>query len=68
MSFEEALERVSRDDSFRATVYAMNTLLIQKGIYTQQEFRTLFVEWVEKENKKKHASDGSVERSKAASA
>ena len=52
MSFEEALERVSRDDSFRATVYAMNTLLIHKGIYTQQEFRTLFVEWVEKENKK----------------
>ena len=68
MSFEEALERVSRDDSFRATVYAMNTLLIHKGIYTQQEFRTLFVEWVEKENQKKHASDGSVERSKAASA
>jgi hypothetical protein len=68
MSFEEALERVSRDVSFRATVYAMNTLLIHKGIYTQQEFRTLFVEWVEKGNKKKHSSDGSVERSKAASA
>ena len=68
MSFEEALERVSRDDSFRATVYAMNTLLIHKGIYTQQEFRTLFVEWVEKENKKKRARDGSIERSKAASA
>jgi hypothetical protein len=46
----------------------MNTLLIHKGIYTQQEFRTLFVEWVEKGNKKKHSSDGSVERSKAASA
>jgi hypothetical protein len=46
----------------------MNTLLIHKGIYTQQEFRTLFVEWVEKENEKKRASDGSVERSKAASA
>lgn len=68
MSFEEALERVSRDDSFRATVYAMNTLLIHKGIYTQQEFRTLFVEWVEKENQKKRGSDGSVQRSKAASA
>jgi hypothetical protein len=68
MSFEEALERVSRDDSFRATVYAMNTLLIHKGIYTQQEFRTLFVEWVEKENKKKRSSDCSIERSKAASA
>jgi hypothetical protein len=31
MSFEEALERISRDESFKATVYAMNTLLIPQG-------------------------------------
>ena len=49
MLFEEALAAASRDDSFKATVYAMNTLLIHKGVYTQDEFEAVFVEWVEKE-------------------
>jgi hypothetical protein len=49
MSFEEALAAASRDEGFKATVYAMNTLLIHKGIYTQEEFQVLFAEWVEKE-------------------
>lgn len=49
MSFEEALAILSRDESFKATVYAMNTLLIHKGIYTQKEFETLFIEWSRKE-------------------
>lgn len=53
MSFEEALALASRDEGFKATVYAMNTLLIHKGIYTQEEFQALFVEWVEKEQKRK---------------
>jgi hypothetical protein len=49
MSFEEALAVASRDQGFKATVYAMNTLLIHKGIYTREEFQALFVEWVEKQ-------------------
>jgi len=49
MSFEEAIEAASRDEGFKASVYAMNTLLIQKGVYTQAEFQLFFVEWVEKE-------------------
>ena len=53
MSFEEALALASRDEGFKATVYAMNTLLIHKGIYTQDEFQSLFVEWVEKEQRRK---------------
>ena len=53
MSFEEALALASRDDGFKATVYAMNTLLIHKGIYTRDEFQALFVEWVEKEQRRK---------------
>ena len=53
MSFEEALAVASRDESFKATVYAMNTLLIHKGIYTQEELQNLFVEWVEKEQRRK---------------
>ena len=52
MSFEEALALASRDESFKATVYAMNTLLIGKGIYTREEFESLFVEWVRKEQQR----------------
>lgn len=48
MSFEKAMELLSRDDRFKATIYAMNTLLIHKGIYTQEEFQKLFVEWASK--------------------
>jgi hypothetical protein len=60
MSFEEAIEVASRDETFKASVYAMNTLLIQKGVYTQEEFRLIFVEWVEKELRRKQGSDGST--------
>lgn len=52
MSFEEALQLASRDDRFKATVYAMNTLLIHKGIYSQEEFQASFVEWVTKEQQR----------------
>ncbi len=52
MSYEEALRIASRDERFMATVYAMNSLLICKGVYTHQEFQQVFTEWVEKEQKK----------------
>lgn len=52
MSYEKALDLLSRDDRFRATIYAMNTLLIHKGIYTQEEFQQLVVEWVSKQQRK----------------
>jgi len=48
MSFDEMLELASRDERFMATVYAMNTLLIHKGIYTREEFESLFSEWMRK--------------------
>jgi hypothetical protein len=60
MSYEEALDLVSRDDKFKATVYAMNTLLIYKGIYTPDEFEKLFVEWVTKETRKAGSAATSV--------
>jgi hypothetical protein len=53
MTYEEATELASRDEAFKATIYAMNTLLINKGVYTKQEYRQLFTEWVEKEERKK---------------
>ena len=52
MSFDEALNLASRDEAFKATVYAMNTLLISKGVYTREEFEALFVEWVGKEQRR----------------
>src|SRR6266436_2276320 len=66
MSFDEAMELISRDDAFKATVYAMNTLLIHKGIYSQQEFEKLFVEWVKKEESKKRPTARRASRSQAA--
>ena len=68
MSFEEALAVASRDEGFKATVYAMNTLLIHKGIYTREEFQSLFVEWVEKEQKRKAPESRRAEASSVYSA
>jgi len=68
MSFEEAMQVASRDERFMATVYAMNSLLIDKGIYTKSEFEQLFVEWVAKEENKKQGKQRLVTTSGAASA
>lgn len=63
MSFEEALELASRDERFMATVYAMNTLLIHKGIYSQEEFEEIFAEWVRKEQRRKTGQGKTTSRS-----
>jgi hypothetical protein len=44
MTFKESFDLMGRDESFRATVYAMNTLLIKKGVYTIDEFEQVFCE------------------------
>jgi hypothetical protein len=44
MTFKEALNLMGEDESFRATVYAMNTLLIKKGVYKSAEFEQLVCE------------------------
>lgn len=48
IGFEDAMNRLSRDDRFRATVYAMNTLLVQKGIYSPEEFEYQFRQFAQK--------------------
>jgi len=53
IGFEEAMNRLSRDERFRATVYAMNTLLVQKGIYSPEEFEFQFRQFAQK-NLKNH--------------
>ncbi len=50
-SFEESMNVLSRDERFRATVYAMNTLLIEKGIYSPEEFEFHFRQWAQKSKK-----------------
>jgi hypothetical protein len=66
MSFEEAMEIATRDERFMATIYAMNTLLINKGVYSREEFRALFVEWVGKEERKKTRSKASTSQNNPA--
>ncbi|MFI5094938.1 MAG: hypothetical protein ACHQIK_15965 [Candidatus Acidiferrales bacterium] len=44
MTFKEALNLMGEDESFRATIYAMNTLLIKKGVYKTSEFEKLVCE------------------------
>lgn len=48
ISYQEAMNRLSRDDRFRATVYAMNTLLVQKGVYSPDEFEFQFRQFAQK--------------------
>jgi len=41
----EAASLLSREERFMGTVAAMNTLLIEKRIYTQEEFDAIFCDW-----------------------
>jgi hypothetical protein len=48
ISFDQAMEKLSREERFRATVYAMNTLLVQKGVYSPEEFEFQFRQFAQK--------------------
>jgi hypothetical protein len=48
ISFDEAMRQLSRDERFRATVYAMNTLIVQKGVYSPEEFEFQFRQFAQK--------------------
>ncbi len=48
ISFDDAMEKLSREERFRATVYAMNTLLVQKGVYSPEEFEFQFRQFAQK--------------------
>jgi hypothetical protein len=65
MSYEEAISVASKDERFRATVYAMNTLLIHKGIYSKEEFQRLFVEWLQKELRSESSAGAPATASRA---
>lgn len=44
MDYEQILEAVTDEERFRSTIAAMNTLLIQKGIYSPAEFEAYCAE------------------------
>ena len=48
IGFDEAMDKLSREERFHATVYAMNTLLVQKGIYSPEEFEFQFRQFAQK--------------------
>ena len=49
IDYEDAMEQLTDEEAFRATVYAMNTLLIQKGFYSAEEFRFQFRQSAQKQ-------------------
>ena len=53
IDYEDALEQLTEEQRLRATVYAMNTLLIAKGIYTAAEFRFQFRQSAQKQLRKR---------------
>ena len=53
ISYDQAIEALAREERFHATIYAMNTLLIEKGVYSAEEFRLHFRQWAQKELEKK---------------
>jgi hypothetical protein len=52
-NIEELMEEMSRKERFYATVYAMNTILQDKGVYNRDEFAQMFAEHAAKTLKKK---------------
>jgi len=48
MSLEEAMQVLSRDERFMATVYALRTLLVEKGILSPEELDYHFRQWAQK--------------------
>lgn len=53
IGYEESLEMMTEEQKFRATVYAMNTLLIAKGLYSPEEFRFQFRQSAQKQLKRR---------------
>lgn len=49
--FKQVLNRPSGGDRFKAAVAVMSPLLVQKGIYTQEEFEAYFCQWGEAASK-----------------
>jgi hypothetical protein len=61
LTIQQAVDVLSREERFMATIAAMNTLLIGKGVYTQAEFDQIFCRWAEAQlNKPSSARTGKM--------
>ncbi|HLK08910.1 MAG TPA: hypothetical protein VKV30_13230 [Candidatus Angelobacter sp.] len=55
INYDDAIARLTEVQRLRATVYAMNTLLLARGVYTAGEFRFQFRQSAQKQlRNKKH--------------
>ncbi len=52
MSFDEAMNILSREERFMGTVAAMNALLVSKGVYSPDEFASHFIQWAEAQQRR----------------
>ena len=52
MSFDEAMDILSREERFMGTVAAMNALLVDKGVYSPEEFASHFIQWAEAQKRR----------------
>jgi hypothetical protein len=53
IDYDDARAQLTEEERLRATVYAMNTLLIAKGVYSAEEFRFQFRQSAQKQLRKK---------------
>jgi hypothetical protein len=53
IDYDDAVAQLTEEQRLRATVYAMNTLLIAKGVYSAEEFRFQFRQSAQKQLRKK---------------
>ena len=51
--YDQALEELTAQERLQATVYAMNTLLMAKGIYSAEEFEFQFRQSAQKQLRKR---------------
>jgi hypothetical protein len=64
IGYEEALENLSSDESFKSVVSAMNALMIGKGFYTAEEFRFQFRQAAQKHLRRRQSPNNAVAASR----
>lgn len=48
MNLEEKIQSIPEDDRLAAAVYALNTVLISRGIVTREELEDAFDSWLQR--------------------
>ncbi len=56
MTMDEAVAMLSRDERFMATIYALRSSLVEKGILSPDEIDYHFRQWAQKEQNKRQST------------